>query len=454
MPTTLTLFEHETKLFDLTERDLRLLEKINTSVGAEILRPTFRSRNRAIQASQHVGLVRLRNRTIQILPKIYKSSAEETDEHGRKAATRNLLYMLETAGYLSTREYALAPFSESRADWFEILTRLFTEHLLDEWQRGAYRTYQIFEQTLPVLKGKWLISSQLKRPGSGHIFDVTYDEFTADNKLNHLFRFTVERLWQLSQDKVNHQRLTELRHWMDEVTLLPRMTAADADPAQLTRLNERFRPLLNLARLFLDGGTLQMVAGDISSFAFVFDMNQLFEAFVANTIRRYRHDILGEQLADCDVLIQSRSANLFLAYYGTRQVFQVRPDLVVRRNRTEFPLLIDTKYKRLNSDDLKLGISHADFYQMHAYAHRYDSPRVVLIYPQIQGMSQPLRARFPLHSSMKMIEAATVDLRIDMRNHEHRKGLSNELKSIIERATHDPERSGVPEVTRQLRPIR
>lgn len=435
MPHTLTLFEHEAKPFDWTERDLALLDQMRMSAGAEILRPTVRGRVRVIQAAQHVGVVRLRNRTIQILPKIYQLS-EAVDEKDRaKEATRNLLYMLECAGHLPVREHALAPLLRFGDDWFEILTRLFASHLLEEWQRGAYRTYHTVEDDLPVLKGKWLISEQLKHPSRRHIFAVAYDEFTADNQLNRVFRFAVEKLWQLTSDSGNRQLLGELRQWMDEVTLLPRVTAADANPAQLTRLNERFRTLLNLARLFLDGGTLQMSAGDLSTFAFVFDMNQLFEAFIASVIHRNRSEILDEKLADCELLIQSRGATLFLARRGERNVFQTRPDLAIRKDRNYFPLLIDTKYKRLDRNDLKLGVSQGDFYQMHAYAHRYECPRIVLLYPQMEGTPEPLREWFPLHSGSKMIEAATIDLRMDMRNKQNRQNLVNELKTILKGAT-------------------
>jgi 5-methylcytosine-specific restriction enzyme subunit McrC len=434
MQPTLTLFEHESKPFEWTDRDLLLLDQMRLSAGAEILRPTVRGRVRHIQAAQHVGVVRLRDRTIQILPKVYQLS-ETADENDRaKEATRNLLYMLARAGDLRVREHALAPLMRFGADWFEILTRFFASHLLEEWQRGAYRTYTEVEDNSPVLKGKWVISEQLKHPTRRHIFSVVYDEFTADNQLNRVFRFAVERLWQLTRDSGNRQRLGELRQWMDEVTLLPRVTASDANPAQLTRLNERFRPLLNLARLFLEGGTLQMTAGDISTFAFVFDMNQLFEAFIASVIHRHRTEILDDQLANCELLIQSRGATLFLARRNERKVFQTRPDLAIRRDRNDFPLLIDTKYKRLDKNDLKLGVSQADFYQMYGYSHRYDCPRVVLLYPQMEGTPEPLRVCFSLHSSSKVIEAATVDLRIDMRDKQGQLNLVNELKTILKGA--------------------
>src|ERR1041384_6798875 len=220
MAAPLTLFEHEYKRFDWTDRDCAKLEQLRLALGTEVLRATVRNGKKVIQAAQHVGDIRLSNRTIQILPKIYRTK-ESADEAARaREATHNLLYLLAHAGQLPVREQAIAPLLKRGRDWFEILTRLFASHLLEEWERGAYRTYHTVQDQLSVLKGKWLIGDQLKRPVNKHTFSVEYDEFSSDNKLNRIFRFVVERLWQLTRDGGNRQRLGELREVMDEVTLL------------------------------------------------------------------------------------------------------------------------------------------------------------------------------------------------------------------------------------------
>ncbi len=413
MPVTFTLFEHESKSFDWTEREYAALERLNRAAGTDILRATFRHGRRELQAAQHVGVVRLGRRAVQVLPKIYRAGGATRGEQAREA-TRNLLQLLAYAGQLPIREQALAPLLRHGNDWFEILTRLFATHLLEEWQRGAYRHYQAVEEELPVLKGKWRVAESLRRPVRRHLFPVAYDEFTADNTLNRIFRFVVERLWRLTRDGGNRRLLGELRQWMEEVRLPAHVSAAETAPAMLTRLNARFEPLLNLARLFLEGGSLQLAARDFTTFAFVFDMNQLFEAFVIGFIRRHRDRALPEALRTCDLLPQSYGAPHHLARNEQRQpVFELHPDLAIRRGR-EFPLLLDAKYKRLDPADRKLGVSSADFYQMHAYAHRYGCPRVLLLYPQTAEMPKPAQGSFTLEDGSSTIEAATVDLRVEL----------------------------------------
>jgi len=430
---TETFFEHEQRPFEWTEREAAALERLNRAAGAEVLRATWRAGRRELRASQHVGVVRLGRRAVQVLPKTHRAGAPAEERDARaEEATRNLLHMLAHTGRLPVREHATAPLLRRGGDWFEVLTRLFATHLREEWQRGAHRHYQPVEDELPMLKGRWRVAESLRRPARRQLFPVAFDEFTADNALNRVFRFVVERLWRLTRDGANRQLLGELRQWMEEVTLVADLPAGEAAPALLTRLNARFEPLLNLARLFLAGGSLQLAARDFETFAFVFDMNRLFEEFVIGFVRRRREVVLPEGLKTCDLLPQSHGAPHHLALDERGQhVFQLHPDLALRRGR-QFPLLLDAKYKRLDPSDRKLGISPADFYQMHAYARRYNCPRVLLLYPQTADMSEPIRARFTLtDGGVGTIEAATLDLRIDLRSIEGRDRLLEELKSVL-----------------------
>ncbi len=374
-----------------------------------------------------MGVLRLGRRTIQILPKIYRAANREASQ---QEAARNLLLMLDYAGHLGIREVNLASLQRSQ-NWFEILVYLFALHLKREWQLMAHRSYQSVDAVLPVLKGKWQIATQLKRPEQKHQFAVTYDEFTLDNPLNQVFRYVVERLWQLTRDGGNRQILTELRYWMDEVALLPVVTVEMANRIQLSRLNQNYAPLLNLARLFLEQLGLQLSASDVTTFSFVFDMNRLFEEFMTGFLQRHRDVILPAALQAAELLPQGQRAVKYLAIRENQPLFRLKPDLVLRVN-DRFPVVMDLKYKQLNESDRKLGVAEADFYQMYAYANRYDCSRVVLLYPQTAVLSIPQRAKFQLEGRSTAIWAATVNLFKDLSSPEAKQNLQRELREILE----------------------
>jgi 5-methylcytosine-specific restriction enzyme subunit McrC len=242
----------------------------------------------------------------------------------------------------------------------------------------------------------------------------------------------VERLWGATQDSENRQILGELRQWLDEVTLLPSLTATDANPALLTRLNRRLEPLLNLARLFLDGGVMQLASRDLAAFAFVFDMNRVFEAFLVNFVRRHRLAILPPGLQDCDLLPQARGEARWLAKARGKPVFRLKPDLAVRDGR-EFPLLVDAKYKRLNPGVPGAGIAQDDFNQMFAYAHRYNCPRVLMFYPRTADMPNDGHWEFTLEGTNgKTIIAATVDVHVHLDSKEGRGKVIERLRRMFQ----------------------
>ncbi|MCL4534916.1 MAG: McrC family protein [Chloroflexi bacterium] len=401
-------------------------------MGAEILRPTVRQGERALQSTQFVGVVRLGTRTIQVLPKTYRS--EDTGDRTAhiRDATRNLLYMLAYVGSLSVREQELVPLLQRDLDWFEILTHLFASHLAEEWKRGAHRTYQSNDDELPILRGKWRVGEQLRRLERQHTLCVTYDEFTTDNPLNQVFRFVTERLWHLTRDAGNRELLADLRQWMDDVALAPAMNVTAASPTLITRLNQRFAPLLNLARLFLDGSSLQMAAGDVANFSLMFDMNSLFEAFAVAFISRHRLDVLPDSLQTGDLLPQSRGVARWLARREDTQVFKLRPDLVVR-SQGSCPLLLDAKYKQLNPRDVALGVGQDDFYQMHAYAQCYDCSRIVMLYPQTAEMTEALHAEFTFERGQTSVAIGTLDLRVDLGSRQECAKIAHYLKALLGR---------------------
>ena len=130
------------------------------------------------------------------------------------------------------------------------------------------------------------------------------------------------------------------------------------------------------------------------------------------------------------MLPQSQGATLYLAKRDSANVFRLRPDLALR-DGDYFPLLIDMKYKWLDADVRASGIAQADFYQMYAYARRYECPRVLMLYPQTSEMPYPHRARFITAEGDKIIEAATIDLRLNMSGSEGKRSLIEEIGSIV-----------------------
>ncbi|MEO1928080.1 MAG: hypothetical protein ABGX26_05270, partial [Nautiliaceae bacterium] len=100
--------------------------------------------------------------------------------------------------------------------------------------------------------------------------------------------------------------------------------------------------------------------GESISFAILFDMNKLFESFVGSCFKKYSKE----------VKLQHKKFHLF----DIEKKYGLIPDIVVENK------IFDTKWKIIKSLE---DISGSDFYQMFAYAKKYDSKEVTLIFPKV-----------------------------------------------------------------------
>jgi 5-methylcytosine-specific restriction enzyme subunit McrC len=197
-----------------------------------------------------------------------------------------------------------------------------------------------------------------------------------------------------------------------------------------SRLNERFRPAFNIAKLFWEQKTVQLTTGETSAFSFSFDMNRLFQDYVTRIIQKNSLTLLPNEWQEAEVISQSHGYQVYLAksidqdQKIDRQVFRMIPDILITAPPRNPFLIIDTKYKKLNRDTADKGVSESDIYQMLAYSQSWKCERILMIYP---GNSEKLtNMLFTLLGQNKVkIQAIELNLNQDLR---YPAKLLNEIK--------------------------
>lgn len=417
----ITLFEHQ----EVNWQELGwtaeapypdLLERLNESSGNELVRV---GRN-SIKATQYVGILHIGDLTLQVLPKIDFDPKGNPDTlfdtlaraNAERSATSNLLSMLAYAEELDIHQRTLASLEARRQNWFELLTFLFAVELHKQFLQGPHRSYMRKEEYLPLIRGKWQITKQLAhRPHVKTEFMVAYDEFTMDTQLNQIFRYVVEKLIVLTADPLNFRLLATVRSWLADVTVLSRVRPGALKPIHFDRLNGRFRVAFNYAMMYLGQESMMLDAGRRPSFAFVLDMNRLFELFVAKFIKRYQRDILRSASSPLKINTQSRGKRLHLLRRETddRDFIRLRPDIMLSGSHHGYCLIMDTKYKRLGADISNPKFYAGDLYQMLAYMTRYGCKESALIYPADKSLGSTL-ATFRIPNDDRRIYVASIDL--------------------------------------------
>lgn len=328
--------------------------------------PLFRFRREEARSQQYVGVLRAGDYTIQILPKI----GDGDDQ--------NLAYLVFLLGYtrrLHLRPTSKATFEQLGWSFLEFWIRYFAAELNRLLRRHLTQRYVEVEERTGFLRGKLLVERELG--GTGRLYGryaCRYDIFTPDHPLNRVRKYFNGLLIRQTRVPSNRTLLQENDALLPDVPHRP-IRKSDLDRIQLDRLDRDYESVLELCRLLLESSTLNLRTGHIAQFAFVFDMNRLFEEFVAEFLRQHRSKIRlgGGRLVKIEY--QRRLGRLF-------GEFNMDADLVLTDDKGS-SFLVDTKYKVLDPKKRHGGLSQADFYQMYAYgsAGKRTYEDIILLYP-------------------------------------------------------------------------
>lgn len=261
-------------------------------------------------------------------------------------------------------------------------------------QRGVLQGYRVEEDALQTVRGRVRFDDQLRRRyGVFPPAEVRFDEFTEDIEENRLLKAAVARLSRL------RLRSTTVRRSLRAFDLtLAGVQTIEYHPRQLpqitwTRLNERYRPAVELAKLILRATSFDLSHGALRASAFLVDMNQVFEDFVVLALR----DEL--RLSPRAFPQGAQGHRLRLDEAGA---ITLLPD-ISWWDGGHCLFVGDVKYKRLKDDEVK----NADIYQLLAYSIATDLPGGLLIY----AAGERERATYTVVNLGKRLEVTTLDLR-------------------------------------------
>ena len=365
---------------------------------------------KGLRARGVVGVITTPDCQLEILPKIEGAGESSVDN---ATLRHRLIYMLALALDIRIDVRAITQLGWQRYTILELLIRLYCGKLADAVRQGMPRQYTDQEDDLPTLRGRLDVTRQFSTLAvSPQKLACRFDARSPDIALNQVMRAAISKLSRLAQAPDNQRALRELSFAYADISEVS-PGALRWDLIVLDRTNTRWRELLSLARLFLSDRHQKTSAGPIDGHALLFEMNVLFEEYVAR--------LLARALAGTDLRVSAQGGNRDCLFDGETGRFRTRPDLIIRRG-SRVALIIDTKWKRITRiDDPKQGVSQADVYQLMAYGRIYDCPRVVLLYPHHGGLPpDPILERYSIATpdAQESLFVATLDVTGPHRKHE------------------------------------
>ncbi len=359
------------------------------------LRWTQRRGHRVIQVTSFVGVIRAPNGLqIEVLPKVGKAIGGGTVE-----ARQLLIEMLTCLQGFRHILTASAKVSATRMPLLEIFIRDFllsVEHIV---KRGLRSDYHKRQDNLFALRGKLLISPNLRQNlFRADRFFTEHDEFSINRPENRLLRAAIRRVLVVTSAHANQKLARELDFIFADIPPSSQVRE-DFKKTRLDRGMGHYVDALAWARLILDEESPLTGLGHHSAPSLLFPMEAVFEAFVAKHLHR--------QLIP-PFTLKAQASTHHLVRHKEQNWFRMKPDMLIRKADRDL-MVLDTKWKLLdgqksNGTD-KYGLSQSDFYQLHAYGLSYldGVGDVVLIYPKTDKLSEPLPVfDFPKAPGMRL----------------------------------------------------
>ena len=329
-----------------------------------------RNVGKVIRAKNYVGVLQVNDRVqLQILPKIHGGTQEDSK--------KTFLKMLKLLNDFPSKSFNESNLNTDKMPVFEVFIRLYIREVQHLVKRGLKSAYYEVEDNLSVFKGKMNFSQQIKHNMvHKERFYVQYDEFGLNRLENRLIKSTLELLVKQSTSVENIKELRKLLMHFEQVQS---SMAIDKDFAQvkIDRNSKDYEAILKWSKIFLKRMSFTTFAGKAVAQSLLFPMDKVFESYVGKTLSKM---LIGKEWT---VNLQDRK------YYLFECQFALRPDIVFRNELTQRTIIIDTKWKLLKNEPRKnYGISQADMYQMYAYAKKYNTDEIVLIYPKTEDFSR------------------------------------------------------------------
>jgi len=334
----------------------------------------------------YVGFLRIENYQFEILPKIWETDGNDQDINETIENFTKFFIYGALENYTFDRNFE-SGIRHKYTSFLDMLVYHYFISLERELKEGPYSEYVEIGEKGKFLKGKLDINKQINSIDKSS-FHVKYYNHSYDNHLNRNLLFATEYMADNSLISNNETRLTNL------ISLFPEDISEIQEwnfrEFYFNRLNERFQVPYNYAYLIVNRNVFSHNNGR-KYYTFLYDMNKLFEQFIANMIKRNYRAIFGGESDKITIKIQ-RSEENFLYKEGKPTVV-TKPDILIEFNndKNKSKIVIDTKYQIMENrdendeDESKVvdgkKVTNSHLYQLYTYSKLYKADLAIIIYP-------------------------------------------------------------------------
>jgi 5-methylcytosine-specific restriction enzyme subunit McrC len=358
----LQVFEHHTLKVDEESTFKMVHFNALEKYGYKTKEKFFSVGNRRIKFNNYVGVIQVKNLTIEILPKADNNGELESSKEKWHNA---LITMLKECKLIKLNTISNAKLKLKSASILDLYYDLFLSETETIFKHGLRKNYRPIEENLNKVKGKILFTNHIRKNAfHKERFFVEHEIFDADNKLNQILLKALLVLKTIAHNPNHNIRINKLLLNFEDVSE-ESITEKWFEILTFDRNTERYRQAITLAKLIILRYSPDLKGGNENVLAIMFDMNMLYENYVYRKLKTLQND-------SDNPIIKVKEQNR-TPFWETRGL---RADIIVETKDKR--LVIDTKWKVLKDNKP----SDADLKQMFVYNLHYDTDLSILLYPK------------------------------------------------------------------------
>lgn len=333
--------------------------------------------HKGVRFRQYVGVLQVGELTIEILPK--------TDQHKKNSQNwqKVLLELLHACQFIKIDALTKAPLHLKTSPLLWLYIELFVQEVEQLLSQGLQKSYRKQTQNAPNWKGQINFAKQLQKnltqPHRIYTSHQTYDYQHPIHQVLFKALKIVEQFW------INHHLQKKIQYLIKAFPQQQDLVVTEALYVNLYKAPtfNKYHAALDLARMITLQYSPDIRLGNCPVLAILFDMNQLFEQYIQQQLKK---------TLDKTWWVQAQNSKRF---WGNRNL---RPDIWLSHEGKNY--ILDTKWKILK----RPAPSDEDLRQMYAYNHNFEASRSLLIYPNVFGLSQ----RSEAYAQPNLIEGKAV----------------------------------------------
>lgn len=355
--------------------------------------PFFTPSYKHIKFNQFVGVLKVGNLTIEVLPKIdgYDNDSKDKEQNLWRSVLLKMLFRslqveakITTSAALHMRTHSVL---ETYLHWFlEEVTKLV--------HQGLIKKYRTTELNTTALKGKLLVHKQITHNAvHQERFYVAQSVYNFDNAYNAILRQALETICLLYKGTSLGQSAQALLLDFPECSKV-KITEGLFAKLKYDRKTTSYRQAIELAKVILLNCHPDVRGGTNNVLAIMFDMNSLWEKYIFWCLRKALPDV--GHFSGYNIREQRKKE--FWVLEGERPV-SLKPDiLLIPEKEQEKSIVIDTKWKANGS------VSVEDLRQIYAYNHYFNAQKGVLLYPQKSNSTEKVTFQPGSYSEVDKLE--------------------------------------------------